>query len=41
MLGPEYGGDGNKQDRCAGKEQPIYAFPAHWAPNALLFLYRE
>jgi glucose/arabinose dehydrogenase len=37
VLGPEYGGDGNKQDRCAGKEQPIYAFPAHWAPNAVLF----
>jgi glucose/arabinose dehydrogenase len=37
VLGPEYGGDGKKQDRCAGKEQPIYAFPAHWAPNALLF----
>jgi glucose/arabinose dehydrogenase len=37
VLGPEYGGDGKKQDRCAGKEQPIYAFPAHWAPNAVLF----
>jgi glucose/arabinose dehydrogenase len=37
VLGPEYGGDGKKQDRCAGKEQPIYAFPAHWAPNAVVF----
>ena len=37
VLAPEYGGDGKKQDRCSGKEQPIYAFPAHWAPNALLF----
>ncbi|HLG40768.1 MAG TPA: PQQ-dependent sugar dehydrogenase, partial [Chitinophagaceae bacterium] len=37
VLGPEYGGDGKEQDRCAGKEQPIYAFPAHWGPNALLF----
>lgn len=37
VLGPEYGGDGKKQDRCAGKDLPIYAFPAHWAPNALLF----
>jgi glucose/arabinose dehydrogenase len=37
ILGPEYGGDGKKQDRCAGKEQPIYAFPAHWAPNAVVF----
>lgn len=37
VLAPEYGGDGNKQDRCAGKEQPIMAFPAHWGPNAVLF----
>jgi glucose/arabinose dehydrogenase len=37
VLGPEFGGDGKKQDRCAGKEQPIMAFPAHWAPNAVLF----
>lgn len=37
VLGPEYGGDGEKQDRCAGKEKPIYAFPAHWGPNAVLF----
>ncbi len=37
VLGPEYGGDGRKEDRCAGKEKPIYAFPAHWAPNAVLF----
>ncbi|MBL7739263.1 MAG: PQQ-dependent sugar dehydrogenase [Chitinophagaceae bacterium] len=37
VLGPEYGGDGNKQDRCAGKEQPVYVFPAHWGPNAVLF----
>ena len=37
VLGPEYGGDGRKQDRCAGKEKPIYSFPAHWAPNAVLF----
>ncbi|HEX7844476.1 MAG TPA: PQQ-dependent sugar dehydrogenase [Chitinophagaceae bacterium] len=37
MQSPEYGGDGNKQGNCAGKEQPLMAFPAHWAPNALLF----
>ncbi len=37
VLSPEYGGDGNKQDRCSGKEQPLFAFPAHWAPNAVLF----
>ncbi|RYC68585.1 PQQ-dependent sugar dehydrogenase [Spirosoma sordidisoli] len=37
VLAPEYGGDGKKQDRCAGKEKPIMAFPGHWAPNDLLF----
>ena len=37
MLAPEYGGDGKKTDRCEGMEQPIVAFPAHLAPNALLF----
>ena len=37
MLAPEYGGDGKTQDRCAGKDKPIMAFPAHWAPNDLLF----
>lgn len=37
MLAPEYGGDGKKTTRCEGMEQPIVAFPAHMAPNALLF----
>ncbi|MBC3783869.1 PQQ-dependent sugar dehydrogenase [Spirosoma utsteinense] len=37
VLAPEYGGDGKTQDRCAGKEKPIMAFPGHWAPNDLLF----
>lgn len=37
VLAPEYGGDGKKQDRCAGMTKPIYGFPGHWAPNALLF----
>lgn len=37
VLGPEYGGDGSKQGRCADKDQPILGFPGHWAPNALLF----
>lgn len=37
VLGPEYGGDGKKQDRCASKDQPIMGFPGHWAPNDLLF----
>lgn len=36
MLAPEYGGDGKKE---GGKEfiDPVVAFPAHMAPNALLF----
>lgn len=37
MLAPEYGGDGKKTDRCEGMEKPIVVFPAHIAPNALLF----
>ncbi|GAB2519518.1 PQQ-dependent sugar dehydrogenase [Spirosoma aerophilum] len=37
LLAPEYGGDGTKVDRCAGKEKPIMAFPGHWAPNDILF----
>lgn len=37
VLGPEYGGDGKKQGRCANKDQPIMGFPGHWAPNDLLF----
>lgn len=37
VLGPEYGGDGKKTDRCATKDKPAYAFPGHWAPNGLLF----
>lgn len=36
MLAPEYGGDGKKE---GGKDaiDPVVAFPAHLAPNALLF----
>ena len=37
VQGPEYGGDGKKTTGCENKQQPVYAFPAHWAPNALLF----
>ncbi len=37
MAGPEYGGDG-KTEAEAGKYQlPLHAFPAHWAPNDLVF----
>jgi glucose/arabinose dehydrogenase len=37
IVGPEYGGDGKKTDRCEGVDTPIVAFPGHWAPNALVF----
>ena len=37
VLAPEYGGDGTAQGRCVEKEGPLFAFPAHWAPNDLLF----
>lgn len=37
VLAPEYGGDGARTDRCRSAALPVYAFPAHWAPNGLLF----
>lgn len=37
VLAPEYGGDGQEVGRCAEKVDPLLAFPAHWAPNALVF----
>jgi len=37
VTAPEYGGDGKKTDRCAGKRGPVTAFPGHWAPMSLLF----
>ena len=37
VLAPEYGGDGNIVGRCANAEDPLLAFPAHYAPNGLLF----
>ncbi len=37
VLAPEYGGDGKTVGRCESLERPLYAFPAHLAPNAMLF----
>ena len=37
ILAPEYGGDGRKQGRCAAVKTPLIGFPAHWAPDGLLF----
>lgn len=37
VLAPEYGGDGGKAiGVCANKVGPVAAFPAHWAPNAMM-----
>ncbi|HEV8448074.1 MAG TPA: PQQ-dependent sugar dehydrogenase [Gemmatimonadaceae bacterium] len=37
VLAPEYGGDGKKTGQCAPKKEPVAVFPAHWAPNGLMF----
>jgi glucose/arabinose dehydrogenase len=37
VLAPEYGGDGKKQPEAGKYPDPLVAFPAHWAPNDLLF----
>ncbi len=37
LLAPEYDGDGKKTGRCTEVKDPILAFPAHLAPNDLLF----
>lgn len=38
VLAPEYGGDGGHTvGVCANKISPVAAFPAHWAPNAMVF----
>jgi len=37
VLAPEFGGDGGKRiGVCANKIAPVAAFPAHWAPNAMV-----
>jgi glucose/arabinose dehydrogenase/mono/diheme cytochrome c family protein len=38
LLAPEYGGDGGKKiGTCAKKEAPVAIFPAHWAPNGMVY----
>lgn len=37
VLAPEYGGDTKKVGLCAQKKEPVAVFPAHWAPNGLMF----
>jgi mono/diheme cytochrome c family protein len=37
VLAPEYGGNGgNTVGICAQKQEPVAAFPGHWAPNDML-----
>jgi glucose/arabinose dehydrogenase/mono/diheme cytochrome c family protein len=37
VLAPEYGGDGKTTGVCASKIGPAAVFPAHWAPNAMVW----
>lgn len=37
VLAPEYGGDGKKVGRCKQYRKPLIAFPAHWAPEGMVF----
>lgn len=37
VLAPEYGGDGREVGRCASMAMPVAIYPAHWAPNAVIF----
>jgi len=37
VLSPEYGGDGREVGRCEAMDEPLVAFPAHWAPVGLHF----
>jgi len=41
VLMPEYGGDGEEVGRCEQFEDPVQAFPGHWAPNGLLLYTAE
>ena len=37
VLAPEYGGDGKRIGGCAKKTAPIAVFPAHWAPDGMVY----
>jgi glucose/arabinose dehydrogenase len=37
VVAPEYGGDGKKEPEAGKYPTPLVAYPAHWAPNDLLF----
>jgi glucose/arabinose dehydrogenase len=37
LLNPEFGGDGKTVGRCSKFGLPVASFPAHWAPEAVIF----
>jgi glucose/arabinose dehydrogenase len=37
VLAPEYGGDGRQVGRCDEFPAPLTAYPAHWAPQDMIF----
>jgi glucose/arabinose dehydrogenase len=37
MVAPEYGGDGRTPAQAGLYKEPLVGFPAHWAPNDLVF----
>jgi glucose/arabinose dehydrogenase len=37
VVAPEYGGDAKKEPEAGKYPDPLVAYPAHWAPNDLLF----
>jgi len=37
LLAPEYGGDGSREAEPGRYQAPIHDFPAHWAPNGMVF----
>ncbi len=41
MRAPEYGGDGKTPAADGRYETPLYGFPGHWAPMALVFYEAE
>ena len=41
VLAPEYGGNGDSIGRCAEKKDPFMTFPAHTAPNDLVFYAKD
>jgi glucose/arabinose dehydrogenase len=41
VSAPEYGGDGKQAGPCGNRLPPLIAFPAHWAPMAMVFYDRD